>query len=157
MRNVRRAIGVGVFVTAVVWGLSAVWALNEPTHEIINEEAARRSTLDGVLQNRLAMPKGIRTVLHSSAETNTALEWIQRGGNLEDFGTLAQYIEGQGRMYRHFHDPLRSWDRAGLRMPITFKFVLGIPRLEVRPRLTPYKSAVRWAHRHSGVGHFTSR
>jgi len=127
---------------------------NESTHELINAEAATRSpVLDTVLKEQLGIEKGIGQLLvgivEGRTETWRIVDWIRRGGRLEDSGKEGEAISGRARYFRHFHDPLRSWDRSGL----TY-------RRTVPPRLTPFESSIRWAQRRdqdleTGYGNFS--
>jgi len=84
-----------------------VEALNVTTHRIVNEQAVRRSNLDRVLKRQLGIPRGIEQEFAGIA----ALRWVGEGGIREDDGNV---WDGTGRFLRHFHDPLKPWDRAGL-------------------------------------------
>jgi len=67
---------------------------------------------DSYLQNDLRYLAGLRTTFVD--KTTTVAEWIGDGGEHEDDDT---------RYYRHFHDPLRPWDSAGLQLaPLTPRF-----------------------------------
>ncbi len=123
-------------LTAVLLSLSRASALNEPTHEIINEEATKRSSLDSVLKERLGIPEGIDKTLRGTTEANKVLRWIRRGGTFEDLGaTVPPTTSGPGRFYRHFHDPLLAWDQAGLNIG-----GVGVPA-------TRFQSSIRWMQR----------
>jgi hypothetical protein len=76
-------------------------ALNQPTHAILNEQAARQSTLDSTLRNKLGLVEGQQQVFHGK----DVLVWLREGGVREDDGV---------RFFRHFHDPLKTWTSAGL-------------------------------------------
>ncbi len=102
-------------------------ALNEQTHELINEQAAETSQLDSVLKEQLGLPDGTATRF----KENRVLQWIRLGGRLEDEGTLWEMLRGKARFFRHFHDPLQPWDQAGLKF-------LFFPR---------FQSSIRWAQR----------
>ncbi len=89
-------------------GANSAIALNETTHAIINEQAARQSRpnkpgLDQVLKDQLGFPKGIEEVVHG----RQVLRWLGEGGIQEDSPLC--------RTARHFHDPLQPWENAGLR------------------------------------------
>ncbi len=125
----------------------AGFALNEPTHEIINEHAASVSKVDLVMKEQLGLPEGILTRFNG----NRALQWIRLGGTLEDAGTPGGNVTGRNRYFRHFHDPLLPWDRSGL------LYILTLP-----PRLTRFESSVHWAQLEnqdsiSGFGNFSWR
>lgn len=85
----------------LVFYRSPAIALNEPTHQIINEEATRQSGLDQILRDQVRFVEGIQ----QSIQGRRVFEWIGEGGIREDDGF---------RYFNHFHDPLRSWGTAGL-------------------------------------------
>ncbi len=135
------------FASATLILFSPPWvrALNEPTHEIINEQATRNSTLDTVLRNRLNIEQGILRrfpgIVENAREERTVVEWIRRGGRLEDLGSHVEFVTGRARSLRHFHDPLQPWDQAGL---IIREDQTG---LGFRIPRGPYQSSIRWMHR----------
>src|SRR5688572_33346664 len=93
-------------VTLVVWlsGLSSatVSGLNTNTHRIINRRAAESSAgFDDYLRRKAGFRAGIETRVRE----RTIREWIEEGGVRED-----DWL----RFLRHFHDPLKPWDTAGL-------------------------------------------
>jgi hypothetical protein len=71
-------------------------------HPLINENALFQSNVDSYLKNQLGFTKGV-TELFKQKEVK---EWIKEGAKLED--------ETHCRSRNHFHDPLKSWDSAGL-------------------------------------------
>jgi hypothetical protein len=79
---------------------NAAFGLNQPTHKIVNEEAAGKSTVDSVLKG-LGFAEGLAQFFRGRAATS----WIGEGGIREDDGI---------RFFRHFHDPLKPWETAGL-------------------------------------------
>jgi hypothetical protein len=85
-------------LTAVALPVSA---FSEATHKIINLEAARSSNMHRTLNSL-----GFRLGLATQFKHMTALEWVGEGGERED----APFC----RSARHFHDPLKPWDQAGL-------------------------------------------
>ena len=76
-------------------------AFNQPTHALINEDAARRSSLDGILKSRLGLSEGQEQRFRGQS----VLVLLREGGIREDDGI---------RFFRHFHDPLKPWSSAGL-------------------------------------------
>ena len=120
-------------------------ALNESSHAIINEQAARRSQLSDYLGSVLAF----QNRLDQQFKGRTVLEWLREGGARKDESTALEYLTGKARSFRHFHDPLLPWDRSGLFYPLT-----------IPPRITRFESSVRWAQRsdqdrESGHGNFS--
>lgn len=122
MRSVRRVR----LIVAIALGLLAagrVSALNLDTHRLINRRAAESSaTLDRHLRESAGLPESIETIING----RTVLEWIEEGGARED--DLLRFV-------RHFHDPLKPWDLAGLD--------LGISR---------HESSVRWMQQPDQAG-----
>ena len=112
-------------------------ALNEPTHEVINEQAARQTRpetpgLDQILKEQLGFPAGIEQPIRGRDTTRRVFQWLRRGGTLEDEGMDFGNLTGTNRYFRHFHDPLLPWDRSGL-------FYL--------PLLTRFESSIHWMQR----------
>lgn len=86
---------------SIMLGVHPAIALNEPTHDIINQQATRQSALDQFLREQLAFSQGIERSLQGRQVVN----WLGEGGIREDDGF---------RFLSHFHDPLLSWGSAGL-------------------------------------------
>jgi hypothetical protein len=107
--------------------ISLAEALNQPTHKIVNREAALVSGVDVILKEQLGIVNGLEEVLFGES----ALEWLALGGDHEDDGTRFDIVTGRGRFFRHFHDPrTESWETAGLRFG-----------------LVQYESSARWMQR----------
>ncbi|MFQ5803421.1 MAG: hypothetical protein ACE5JQ_11060, partial [Candidatus Methylomirabilales bacterium] len=107
-------------------------ALNETTHAIINEQAARQSRpnkpgLDQILKDELGFPQGIEESLRS----REVFEWLREGGIQEDSPLC--------RTARHFHDPLQPWENAGLR---TLNPIIMVPCGG-----SSFLSSVHWAQK----------
>jgi hypothetical protein len=101
----------GILLFALVFaglGQTPAVALNEATHELINHQAARYSAFHDLLTRRLGFLRGFQEPLRGG----DVLEWLRIGGRREDDGL---------RFLRHFHDPLRPWDTAGLQAPPLFE------------------------------------
>jgi hypothetical protein len=90
-----------LFMVSILGATPTAHAFNEVTHKIINVRAAQGSQLDQVLKT-LGFAEGLANHLGGLR----ADEWIGSGGELED----APFC----RSARHFHDPLKPWDQAGL-------------------------------------------
>jgi hypothetical protein len=75
---------------------------NDYTHPFVNRRAAKESKTDSVLRNSLDFPNGII----SEVNGKSIQEWIADGGKNEG--------EPSWRCLRHFHDPLKDWNEAGL-------------------------------------------
>ena len=98
-----------VYASATLAATIPSWALNEPSHKLVNGEAASQSTLDTYLRERLGMPDGIDTPLQARSGSMPVVEWLGLGGASEDAGGLMALVSGRGRFFRHFHDPLQPW------------------------------------------------
>lgn len=125
--NPRGIITITILGTFAVSADVAV-ALNETTHAVINEQAARQSQLNPVLIGQLGFPQGIEQALAG----RQVFEWLREGGIREDDGGLLSLLTGKARFLRHFHDPLEAWDRAGL---------FGL-----------FESSLRWMQNHDQAG-----
>jgi hypothetical protein len=83
------------------------YALEKPTHEAINEYIAENIinefSLDQYIKNQLGFQEGWKEVFNNKRVS----QWLGYGGKKED--------EPVWRSFRHFHDPLESWDNAGLK------------------------------------------
>lgn len=84
------------------------YALEKETHKEINEYIAKHTirgfSLDGYLKAQLGFTEGKNEFFNNKK----VFEWLGYGGKKED---EPAYI----RSCRHFHDPLESWDNAGLK------------------------------------------
>jgi hypothetical protein len=98
---VRMVLMAAILSSSFIVFTSTASGLNESTHAIINEQAARQSMLDTTLRNRLGLPEGQQQVFRGK----DVLVWVREGGAREDSTT---------RFFRHFHDPLQPWTSAGL-------------------------------------------
>lgn len=77
------------------------------THRALSDRAVVGSTLNDFLISQLGLSGGINETLSDGTVTRTVTQWIQEGSDREDAGF---------RFFNHFHNPLRTWDRAGLRI-----------------------------------------
>lgn len=89
------------------------------THRDLSRRAAERSTVHRALVEMLDLLEGLAT----RADHRTLLDWIGEGAVRED----AWYDGVLLRFLRHFHDPTRPWDDAGLllahgRMPSSIRW-----------------------------------
>jgi len=91
-----------------------LWAYDGEVHYTINESAVQSSQLESVLKVQLGVAEGRKTELTKDKETKQIIEWIAYGGEAEDFGWLGKYDIPRSRAFNHFHDPLKTWDEAGL-------------------------------------------
>ena len=120
-----------VFVPVIVLGVGLnarpLRALNTSTHALINEVATRQSQgFHEFIRGSIGFPDGTLTILRANGESLRIHEWIRLGGVRED---------DHLRFLRHFHDPLKPWDVAGLDLVID-----------------RYDSSVRWMQEPSQAG-----
>ena len=103
------AIATGV-ATCVVMSARLVQAFNGETHKAMNIAATSPGAcsadfcFDDFLRNDLALGAGIEERFGGE----TVWQWIRDGGEHED--------DPDSRSFRHFHDPLRPWNDAGLQL-----------------------------------------
>lgn len=85
-------------------------------HRKLNEAASNiyNSTLNDYIKSELGLAKGIEHTLKEGNSEWSILEWISYGGEAEDYGILGKNDFFTTRAYNHFHDPLKSWNDAGL-------------------------------------------
>lgn len=105
-----------LFALLVIGASATVAALGETSHRLINRQGIR--SVEHRLPD-LGFADGAGTLLQSSDGRQMTIErWIELGGERED--DAFRYVQ-------HFHDPLKSWDIAGLD--------LGLRR---------FSSSIRW-------------
>ena len=75
---------------------------NNYSHKYINVKAVENSGIDGILMDSIGFIKG----KDEKISGKEIWEWVRDGGFEED--------EPEWRCLRHFHDPIRNWDDAGL-------------------------------------------
>ena len=102
MLTIRSLMSVGLTVGLALLSTTTVAGLNTDTHRIVNRRATELSKAFGeYLRNQAGFRRGIETQLRG----RTIREWVEEGGVREDDGL---------RFLRHFHDPLKPWETAGL-------------------------------------------
>ena len=79
-------------------------AYDVETHRVLAERATDISSLAGVLELELGLKEGLRTEFLG----RSVQRWIQDGARFED--------EPFRRVLNHFHNPLKPWNQAGLRV-----------------------------------------
>ncbi len=77
-------------------------------HPTINENATLQSKLETVL-DLLGIPEGLDKNYSGLGGRFSVKEWFRQGGTDED---------NNPRYVRHFHDPLKPWDEAGLTLTL---------------------------------------
>ncbi|MBU0728527.1 MAG: hypothetical protein KKE17_10975 [Proteobacteria bacterium] len=83
-------------------------------HPAINTNATEQSILiTEDLLNKLGFERGLDTEIQGpDNERKKIINWIEKGGTDEDNPLISL------RFAHHFHDPLKSWDEAGLDIPL---------------------------------------
>jgi hypothetical protein len=107
----KRATASACLLLLLQWGFPVRGlAYDIGSHRAFSAKAAQESVaLDAALKD-LDFSAGRDTLFsdREGAEPLTAVQWVQEGGESEDVPFL--------RVLNHFHNPLRSWDEAGLRV-----------------------------------------
>ena len=92
-----------LFLAYLIPFYAHTWAYdNTDTHPLINRTALDESNVDKVLKNFL----GVKNGKDEKFDNKNVSQWIALGGFEED--------EPKNRCFKHFHDPLGSWENAGL-------------------------------------------
>lgn len=97
----------------LIWTIAIVWCFsnssfafeNIEVHPKINEVAAEQSILVSEPDNYLTKQLGLSNALEAFFNKKTIKDLIKEGDTEED---------ANPRPLRHFHDPLKSWDSAGI-------------------------------------------
>lgn len=85
-------------------------AFEVATHQQLSLLAARGSALDLFARNTLGLTAGLSEFLSGHTKPRTVEDWIGEGSVREDdHNGLVRH-----RYLNHFHNPLRTWDKAGL-------------------------------------------
>src|SRR6266702_507572 len=94
-----------------------------PAYEVFDHgsmalNATAASSVDSRLREDLLWSDGVQTRLRldETSRDRTVQAWISEGAQREDDST---------RSVNHFHNPLRRWDEAGLRVTLPFFSFLG--------------------------------
>lgn len=102
---------------SIIFSMDALSWDNEITHRDISEASAKISILSkekGDYLKNLGLKDGIGEYLKWGTSEKTIEKWIAEGAFLEDEGTRLDAIIGKARYNNHFHNPLKSWEAAGL-------------------------------------------
>lgn len=102
-------------IFSLVFPLSSAFPFTKHTHEVLNEHIAgnkiNQFSLNEYLQIQLGHKAGIKEIFDGKRTE----EWITEGGKTEDEPDgLLEILFNRGRANNHFHNPLKTWDRAGL-------------------------------------------
>ena len=119
----KRTMAVAVLIFVSVFSGHAFSWDDGVTHKDLSEYAAINSILDkskGDYLNGLGFPDGLYTWLkwngNRTIKDGYIIEWLREGAMLEDSSgpLFIGYIDGKGRSFNHFHNPLKPWAQAGL-------------------------------------------
>lgn len=116
-------IGIGTAYEALAFSIE--------THRLLNDSATQKSSTDRYLKEQLGLAEGLATQFGDLR----ASEWIKFGGAAEDQAFGIESLGAAFRSRQHFHNPLLTWDQAGLNAPSLC--TLGLPLVG--------QASVRWA------------
>lgn len=131
-----------ILLAHVLAPMDMLLAYERETHREITHEAIRGSLVDEFLRRELLLPSGIREVLRDREIRQVAGD----GAFDED--------EPVTRVVNHFHDPLRPWESAGLRV------LLQIGQSSILWQQAPVQDGLlgggNWAWQHARRHYFTA-
>lgn len=112
---------------------------DQEVHPAINENAAFQSSINSQLIYNFGYSAGIETNFTIGTSEKKVWEWLSKGGKDEDnpFSAL--------KFLDHFHDPLKTWDDAGLDIPLIPKFESSIYWAQTPRNATDFKNDYSWA------------
>jgi hypothetical protein len=121
MKNKKSSLTILVSFVLVIWA-SQGSSFTISTHKAINESIAKRTisgfSLNDCLINHIGFKDGVEEKLLIDSNENKIFEWLGLGGIEEDKPEgILRYPTNTARNNRHFHNPLESWDNAGLHVP----------------------------------------
>ena len=107
-----------MFFLWITWA-SQGFSFAKPTHRAINQNIAQRNikkfSLNDYLMSELGFKKGVDEILRIDSNEKEVWWWLGEGGYKEDEPEgLLRYPTNTARNNRHFHNPLKDWDKAGL-------------------------------------------
>lgn len=122
-----------ILIASILLCISQSFSLEKETHEEINKIIANQTisefSLNDYLINHLGFTDGVGEFLEGYSgkfkkdKRQRTWEWISEGGRTEDEPDgLLRLVVNRGRSNNHFHNPLESWDRAGLDSPYIILF-----------------------------------
>ncbi len=82
-------------------------ALEKPTHKVINEYIAENTINEFSFDQYMKIHLGFQEGWKKFFNNKMVSQWLGYGGRAEDEPYLL-------RSLRHFHNPLETWDEAGL-------------------------------------------
>jgi len=106
MRKPIRVLNCAIVTVLCCIFFSDSHALNEPTHEVINEFIARNTLMDFSLNQYLQESLYWNLGVNDDLGGKKVWEWLREGRTQEDWPVF--------RSFNHYHDPTRAWDVAGL-------------------------------------------
>lgn len=90
----------------------------EVTHKDLSRVAAENSSLsktNGDYLKYIGFSKGLDAdKIVWGVKKLSIREWFAEGAKLEDAGSKWDALRGKARFNNHFHNPLKTWDQAGL-------------------------------------------
>src|SRR4030042_4201596 len=103
--------------------VSQAFPFSRPMHRDLNERIGQRVInnffLNDYLVKQLGFADGVKEILKDESREENVIWWLGEGGDKEDEPeSLLRYPTNTARNNRHFHDPLESWDNAGLHTPV---------------------------------------
>jgi hypothetical protein len=113
----RRILLIVSIIATIIFFSNFLWAYNGDVHIQLNESAANFSQLNTTLITNLNMPNGVETELKKGRKAISIRKWLSYGGEAEDFGQFGKIDLPRTRASNHFHDPLKTWNEAGLDNP----------------------------------------
>lgn len=107
----KKQFALSIFVAVLILDFlisKQCFPLEKETHKALNEHIAKTTVnnfeLNSYLGNQLGLRSGIETILNGKE----VWKWIRDGGAYEDEPMYT-------RSFNHFHNPLKTWDRAGFK------------------------------------------
>ncbi len=105
-----------IFFSCVFYSHILAWD-NEVTHKDLSEYSAEDSMLNknnGDYLKNIGFSNNLDDYLTLEGNKKKIREWLRQGAELEDAGSILQMAGGYGRSFNHFHNPLKTWENAGL-------------------------------------------
>ena len=109
MRNSIRVASLLILFVFVITNKVYAWD-KDIVHALINKRAAEQSNLNNYMITHLnsEFPDGISQII----DKKDVKTWVEEGGREEDESVLP-FIGYLSRSSKHFHDPTKTWDKAG--------------------------------------------
>lgn len=126
----KTSIGIVISAFILVQGGYA-YPFEQASHKDLSERAVLSSNLDTFLKTQLNALRGVEDQLLAM----NIIDWVRDGSDRED---------DSGRFFNHFHNPLRTWDQAGLRLPLIGQIGASSVLWGQRPELQPSDGRFTW-------------